>query len=69
MQINFDREKKTATVWLSHDDEKNEEKQEKLKAFLAECKSNKIFACVFRSGEENLLDNTKALLAYNCNLI
>ena len=62
----IDQQRKLAKVWMSHADQESTEKQEKLQAFLADCKAQRIFVCVFESGNEDLVKNTKELLAYNC---
>ncbi len=63
----IDYQKKLAEVWMSHADQESSEKQQKLKEFLADCKAKKIFVCVFESGDGDLVENTKELLAYNYN--
>lgn len=63
----MDNELKLAKVWCSHDDQKDEAKQQKLKEFIADCRKKKIFVCVYESGDGDLLENTKELLAYNLN--
>lgn len=67
MEFVMDNELKLAKVWCSHDDQQDEAKQQKLKEFIADCRKKKIFVCVYESGDGNLLENTKELLAYNLN--
>ena len=67
MEFVMDNELKLAKVWCSHDDQKDEAKQQKLKEFIADCRKKKIFVCVYESGDGDLLENTKELLAYNLN--
>ncbi len=67
MEFVMDNELKLAKVWCSHADQKDEAKQQKLKEFIAECRKKKIFVCVYESGDGDLLENTKELLAYNLN--
>lgn len=65
MKYSIDENKRLATVYCTHADQGSEEQQQKLKRFIAECKDRKIFVCVFNSGDGDLLENTKELLAYN----
>lgn len=67
MEIVMDNELKLAQVWCSHADQRDEAKQKKLKEFIADCRKEKIFVCVYESGEGSLLENTKELLANNLN--
>ena len=67
MEFVMDNELKLAKVWCSHADQKDETKQQKLKEFIADCRKKKIFVCVYESGDGDLLENTKELLAYNLN--
>ena len=65
MRYSINEEKKLATVYCSHADQESEEQQQLLKDFIAECRSKKIYVCVFNSGDGDLWENTKELLAYN----
>lgn len=67
MEFVMDNELKLAKVWCSHADQRDEAKQQKLKEFIADCRKKKIFVCVYESGDGDLLENTKELLAYNLN--
>ncbi|MDD3192482.1 MAG: hypothetical protein PHE47_01285 [Oscillospiraceae bacterium] len=67
MECIIDNKKRLAQVWMSHADQASEEKQEKLRNFIADCRLKKIFVCVYESGDGNLVENTKELLAYNFN--
>lgn len=67
MEFVMDNELRLAKVWCSHADQRDEAKQQKLKEFIADCRKKKIFVCVYESGDGNLLENTKELLAYNLN--
>lgn len=67
MECILDNKKRLAQVWMSHADQKSEEKQEKLRNFIADCRSKKIFVCVYESGDGDLVENTKEFLAYNYN--
>ena len=67
MEFVMDNELKLAKVWCSHADQRDEAKQQKLKEFIADCRKEKIFVCVYESGDGSLLENTKELLANNLN--
>lgn len=67
MECIVDNNKRLAQVWMSHADQASEEKQEKLRNFIADCRAKKIFVCVYESGDGDLVENTKELLAYNYN--
>ena len=65
MRYSIDENKRLATVYCSHADQESAEQQQTLKEFIAACRARKIFVCVFNSGDGDLLENTKELLAYN----
>ena len=65
MKYLIDENKRLATVYCTHTDQESEEKREALKDFIAVCRTRKIFVRVFHSGDGDLLENTKELLAYN----
>lgn len=65
MRYSIDENKRLATVYCTHADQESEEQQQTLKRFIADCRDRKIFVCVFNSGDGDLLENTKELLAYN----
>ena len=67
MKIVMDNELKLAQVWCSRADQRDEAKQKKLKEFIADCRKEKIFVCVYESGDGSLLENTKELLTHNLN--
>lgn len=67
MKFEIDNELNLAKVWCSHADQRDEAKQKKLKEFIADCRKEKIFVCVYESGDGSLLENTKELLANNLN--
>ena len=67
MEFIIDNLKKLAQVWMSHADQASDEKQLKLEKFIADCREKKIFVCVYRSGDGDLLEKTQELLAYNYN--
>lgn len=67
MKFEIDNELNLAKVWCSHADQRDEAKRQKLKEFIADCRKEKIFVCVYESGDGSLLENTKELLANNLN--
>ena len=67
MEIVMNNELKLAQVWCSHADQRDEAKRQKLNEFIADCRKEKIFVCVYESGDGSLLENTKELLAHNLN--
>lgn len=67
MKIEIDDNMKYAIVWCSHADKADEAKAAALNEFIAECRAKKIYVCVFESGDGDLLENTRELLAYNYN--
>lgn len=67
MRYSIDEKRRLATVYCTHADQNSEEQQNALKVFIADCRSKKIYVCVFESGDGDLLENTKELLTYNYN--
>ena len=67
MEFEVDNKLNLAKVWCSHADQRDEAKQKKLKEFIADCRKEKIFVCVYESGDGSLLENTKELLTHNLN--
>ena len=65
MRYSIDEKMGLATVYCTHADQESEEQQQALKDFIADCRAKKIYVCVFESGDGDLLENTKELLAYN----
>ena len=65
MEIVRDDEKKMIQVWLSQKESRDEALQNCLKPMYAQWKQQKYMVAVFRSGKEELKENTLALLAYN----
>ena len=67
MEFEVDNKLNLAKVWCSRADQRDKAKQQKLKEFIADCRKEKIFVCVYESGDGSLLENTKELLANNLN--
>ena len=65
MEIIQDDAKKLVQVWLSRKESGDEALQSRLKPMYAQWKQQKYMVAVFHSGQEDLKENTMALLAYN----
>ena len=65
MEIIQDDAKKLVQVWLSRKESGDEALQSRLKPMYAQWKQQKYMVAVFNSGQEDLKENTLALLAYN----
>ena len=64
MEIIQDDAKKLVQVWLSRKESGDEALQSRLKPMYAQWKQQKYMVAVFHSGQEDLKENTMALLAY-----
>ena len=65
MEIIRDDAKKLVQVWLTRQEGENSAVQERLQPLYAQWKQQKYMVAVFHSGQEDLKENTMALLAYN----
>ena len=65
MEINFHDDKKMVEVWLTRAEKQDEALQQELKPLYAQYKKKKYMVAVFESGEQDLYQNTLALLSYN----
>lgn len=65
MQIEVKTKEKRVYIWLTKEESRNEKLNEQLKPFFKECKSKGFLAVVYRSGTEDLVETTRALLIYN----
>ena len=65
MEINIHDDKKMVEVWLTRAEKQNEALQQELKPLYAQYKKKKYMVAVFESGEQDLYQNTLALLSYN----
>ena len=65
MEINIHDDKKTVEVWLTRAEKQDEALQQELKPLYAQYKKKKYMVAVFESGEQDLYQNTLALLSYN----
>ena len=65
MEINIHDDKKMVEVWLTRAEKQDEALQQELKPHYAQYKKKKYMVAVFESGEQDLYQNTLALLSYN----
>ena len=65
MEIIRDDAKKLVQVWLTRQEGEDSAVQERLQPMYAQWKQQKYMVAVFHSGQEDLKENTMALLAYN----
>ena len=65
MEIIQDDAKKLVQVWLTRQEGEDSVVQARLQPMYAQWKQQKYLVAVFRSGREDLKENTLALLAYN----
>lgn len=65
MEIIQDDAKKLVQVWLTRQEGENSAVQERLQPMYAQWKQQQYMVAVFHSGQEDLKENTLALLAYN----
>ena len=65
MEVNIHDDKKMVEVWLTRAEKQDEALQQELKPLYAQYKKKKYMVAVFESGEQDLYQNTLALLSYN----
>jgi len=65
MEIIQDDAKKLVQVWLTRQEGEDSAVQERLQPMYAQWKQQEYMVAVFHSGQEDLKENTLALLAYN----
>ena len=65
MEINIHDDKKMVEVWLTRAEKQDEALQQELKPLYVQYKKKKYMVAVFESGEQDLYQNTLALLSYN----
>ena len=65
MEIIQDDAKKLVQVWLTRQEGEDSAVQERLQPMYAQWKQQEYMVAVFHSGQEDLKENTMALLAYN----
>ncbi len=65
MEINPHKESKLVEVWLSREDQASQEVQARLREVYRRCAKEKYTVAVFCSGQQDLVEETSALLRYN----
>ena len=65
MEIEVKKQEKRVYIWLTKEESNDEQIDKQLKPFFKECKSKGYLAVVYRSGTEDLVETTSALLIYN----
>ena len=65
MELNVQDDRKIVEVWLTHEDEQNDELQVMLKALYRLYKEQKYTVAVLHSGTGDLTRQTSDLLCYN----
>lgn len=65
MEINSHKENKLVDIWLSRGDQSSQDIQERLRSIYRRCAEEKYTVAVFYSGQQNLVEETGALLRYN----
>ena len=63
--MNINDERKLVTIWLKSDEKDDPEFTKNLKPIYRQFGDKKYTVCVFKSGGEDLAENTSALLRYN----
>ena len=67
MEIDIHEDSKIVEIWLNHIDQNDEELNEKLKLLFADYSNRKYTVAVFKSGKEDLYEQTSQLLLHNRN--
>lgn len=65
MEISPHEESKLVEVWLSREDQASQKVQEHLREVYRRCAEEKYTVAVFCSGQQDLAEETSALLLYN----
>ena len=65
MEINTHQESKLVDIWLSHKDQSSQDIQKRLQSIYRRCAVEKYTVAVFCSGQQDLAEETSALLQYN----
>nr|WP_325214111.1 hypothetical protein [uncultured Oscillibacter sp.] len=65
MEINPHQESKLVEVWLSREDQASQKVQERLREVYRRYAEEKYTVAVFCSGQQDLAEETSALLLYN----
>ena len=65
MQLIIDKDAHIATIWVSKDERTNPLVLENARTTCAELKAKRIMTAIFISGDNDLLEETTALILYN----
>ena len=65
MQIEVNHKIKLTTVWLTREEQNDPAVKAQLDKLCADCKASKHTVAVFRSGKQDLYDQTSGLLCHN----
>lgn len=65
MEINVRDDRKIVEVWLTNQEKQDETLREQLKNFYQQYREKKYIVAVYMSGEQDLMEETSALLSYN----
>lgn len=65
MEINVHDDTKMVDIWLTREERDNQEIQERMKPIYRDFSEKKYTVAVFLSGDQELLEETSALLCYN----
>ena len=65
MEINVRDDKKIVEVWLTNQEKRDQELGEQMKNLCRRYREKKYFIAVFMSGDQDLAEETSALLRYN----
>ena len=65
LEINLHQESKLVDIWLSREDQSSQEVQDRLRSLYRRCAEEKYTVAVFYSGQQDLAQETAALLRYN----
>ena len=66
LEINKHEDLGLVDIWLSREDQASQEVQERLREVYRRCAEEKYTVAVFCSGQQDLAEETSALLLYNC---
>lgn len=65
MVIDINEQFKIAGIWLSKEENDNQELRQKIQSFLSEYKKRKYIPVIYISGEKDLTEQTVCLLKHN----
>ena len=65
MEVNIIDDKKSVEVWLTHREKQDEKLRSQLTVLYRQYKAEKYFVAEYQSGDQDLAEETSALLCYN----